>query len=991
MIHKSPHLQSVGQEYHGFKLVNLIEIPELQCILYELIHEASGAQIMHIGNEDPENLFCLSFPTFPLDSKGVAHILEHTVLCGSKKFPVKDPFFAMSRRSLNTFMNALTGSDFTCYPAATQVHKDFYNLLDVYLDAVFHPNLKELSFLQEGCRLEFSDPTNPDSPLEYKGIVYNEMKGSLSSATSRLAEAVNANLFPDVTYGYNSGGDPKDIPDLTYEEFKNFHDLFYQPGRCVFFFYGNMPLEKHLDFIAEQTLNGAQKVSKLPPIPCQPRFKNPVHKTLAYPIPPEEGTRDKTLISFAWLTCHISEQEEILALNILQNILLDTDASPLKMALLKSGLCTQVSYFIDVEINEIPIGLTLKGCNPEQADTLENLVRATLEKISLTAISPELIENAIHQLEFARSEITGDGSPFGLSLFMRSVLLKQHGVSPEQGLKIHSLFDQLRQHALSDPLYFGQLIKKYYLDNPHFVRIVMVPDPNLQAAEETEEKERLEKIKASLTSTQVQHIIDKAKELADFQQQQEEADDDILPKVTINEVPLLARDYPLVREQVGALEVFHHNVFTNEIVYADLAFDLPNLKEEDLPFLHLLEVVLTQVGSGERNYVENLDYIQGNTGGIGANVNLNLQAKDHNAFNPVFHLRGKSLYRKASKLFPLMLDTLNSPHLNNFERLREILFKHFTGMEGRLTQNSLKYAINLSASNLSAATKVANDLYGLPYFLKIREIVMDFEKQGPRLMEKLHEMRQKIIQIENPHLILGCDAQMYDELKRHEFYGLKQLETSTVQPWKSDFSPNQMPSQGRIIASPVAFIGKVFPTVSYVHPQAPALNVLAHLFDNLTLHPLIREQGGAYGGGAASNPMSGNFYFYSYRDPNITKTLRAFQEAIDTVANGDFDESDLEEAKLETIQSFDSPVSPGSQGEIAYCWLREGKTFDLRHKFRSQLLTLTREDLVKAVQEIIVPGFDKGVTAAFAGKSLLEEENRRLKADGFEPLHIENI
>lgn len=991
MVHKSTRIQSVGQYYHDFRITKIHEISELQCILYELTHEPSGAHIIHIANDDPENLFCLSFPTFPSDSKGVAHILEHAVLCGSKKFPVKDPFFAMNRRSLNTFMNALTGSDFTCYPAATQVHKDFYNLLDVYLDAVFNPNLHELSFLQEGCRLEFSDSSNPDSPLEYKGIVYNEMKGSLSSPNARLAEALNASLYPNVTYGYNSGGDPKDIPNLTYEEFKEFHQLFYQPSRCIFFFYGNMPLEKHLDFIAAQTLHNAPRLPKLPPVPFQPRFKEPVRKTLTYPIPADEETKDKTIIAFAWLTCPIYEQEEALALSILQNILLDTDASPLKMALLKSGLCKQVSYFIDLEINEIPVGLTLNGCNGEHADTLETLIRNTLKTISLGEISPELIENAIHQSEFSRSEITGDGSPFGLSLFMRSVLLKQHGINPELGLTIHSLFDRLRQHTLNDPLYFSRLIKKYYLDNTHFVRIIMKPDPHLQAEEEEEEKQKLTEIRANLTSDQVQRTLDRAKELADFQKRQEEADDDILPKVTIREVPLLARDYPLTKEKIGPLETYHHNVFTNEIVYADLAFDLPNLPEEDLPLLRLFEIILTQVGSGSRNYVENLEYIQGNTGGIGAGLSLNLQAQDHRTFRPVFHLRGKALYRKASKLFPLLYDTLVSPDLTCFERVREIIFKHFTGMENRLSQSALKYAINLSSSALNVPAKVANDLYGLPYYLRIRDMVLDFDRQGPRFMDKLQEIRENVLRPERPHLILGCDNRMYDELKGHGFYGLKELQTATAHPWSGNFPLAPIPPQGRIIASPVAFIGKVFPTVSYVNPHAPALSVAAHLFDNLTLHPLIREQGGAYGGGAANNPMSGNFYFYSYRDPNITKTLFAFREAIRTVSRGDFDESDLEEAKLETIQAFDSPLSPGSQGEVAYCWMREGKTFDLRHAFRTRILALTREELIQAVREVIEPQYDKGSVVVFAGKNLLEEENIRLTAEGFTPLIIETI
>lgn len=991
MTTHSSRLHTVGQVYHHFKLIRATEIPELQCFLRELIHEPSGARIMHIENEDPENLFCLSFQTLPYNSNGVAHILEHTVLCGSRKFPVKDPFFAMNRRSLNTFLNALTGADFTCYPAASQVPQDFYNLLEVYLDAVFHPILDERSFLQEGHRLEFSHPSDPHTPLEFKGIVYNEMKGALSSASARLSEAINETLFPNVTYGYNSGGDPKSIPQLSYEELRQFYQTFYHPGRCLFFFYGNLSLEKHLDFIATHTLNRTHKVPPLPSIPLQPRFRQPVYRELTYPIPPDEDTKDKTMIAFGWLTCHILEQQDVLALNILEIILMDTDASPLKMALLQSGLCKQANSFIDVEINEIPWGITLKGCQPEHADALEKIVKETLDRISQTGIPLQMIENAIHQLEFHRSEITGDHAPFGLSLFMRSALLKQHEVDPAEGLKIHSLFDHLRQATLADPLYFNRLIQKYLVDNPHYTRIVMRPDPQLGEKEVEGEKKLLADIKDSLSSDQKQEIVRRAAELSVFQRQQEEENIDILPKVSLSDIPLSAKDYPLIQEKVGNLTTFHHNVFTNDIVYADLVFNLPNLEEKDLAYLRLFTIVLTQVGCNGRSYQENLEYMQGNTGGIGAGISLNLHAASHHQFSPTFHVRGKALHRKAAKLFPLLHETVAMAQIDNLRRLKEIIFKHFTAMESRLNQSALKYAINLSSSPLNVASKVANDLYGLNYYWKMREIVKDFDKQAPFVLAKLQEIQEQVTCLDNPHLILSCSGTMYDEFKSHGFYGLKDIETSPFEPWKGQFPLSSLSTQGRIIASPVAFIGKVFPTVSYSHPDAPALNIAAFLFDNITLHTKIREQGGAYGGGAVSNPMSGNFYFYSYRDPNIVSTFNAFGEAVQNVIQGDFDESDLEEAKFEMIQGLDSPVSPGSQAEIAYGWWREGRTLDIRQAFRNKILSLKREEVIDAVERIIASQMDQGAAVIFAGKELLEKANQELSAEGKPLLFIEGI
>lgn len=991
MSTQSARLQSIGQTYHHFKVVQVVEITELQCLLRELIHEPTGARVMHLANEDPENLFCLSFQTLPASSNGVAHILEHTVLCGSQKFPVKDPFFAMNRRSLNTFMNALTGADFTCYPAASQVHKDFYNLLEVYLDAVFHANLNPFSFSQEGWRLEFSQPQDPSSPLEYKGIVYNEMKGALASASARLAEAINETLFPNITYGYNSGGDPKDIPHLTYEELKQFYQTFYHPSRCLFFFYGNMPLEAHLDFIAKHTLDHAQPLPPLPSIPLQPRFKVPVYRDLTYPIAASEDLTDKTQIAFGWLTCHILEQQETLALNILEIILMDTDASPLKMAFLQSGLCKQAQSFIDVELNEIPWGVILKGCEAAHADQLEQILLQTLKEVAQTGIPLQMIENAIHQLEFYRSEITGDHAPFGLSLFMRSALLKQHGADPTEGLKIHSLFDRLRQSTLANPRYFSDLIQKYLIDNTHYMRIVMRPDPFLGEKEAEEEKARLATIKASLSPEQTQDIVKQAAQLSVFQKQQEEEDVEVLPKVSLQDIPLSAKNYPLIQEQVGNLTVFHHNVFTNDIVYADVVFDLPDLTEHDLTYLRLFSIVLTQVGCDQRSYAENLNYIQGHTGGIGAGINFNLQANNHKDFHPTFHLRGKALHRKASKLFPLLHDTLATAQLNDLKRLKEIILKHFTGLESRLNQNALKYAINLSASGLNVASKVAHDLYGLTYYWKIRELVKDFDHQGPYILAKLQEIQEKITCLDHPHLVLSCSAEAYDELRGNGFYGLKDIKTQPFTPWKGHFPLDPIQNQGRIIASPVAFIGKVFPTVSYAHPDAPALNIAAFLFDNLVLHAKIREQGGAYGGGAVNNAMSGNFYFYSYRDPNIVPTFKAFEEAVQTIIKGEFDESDLEEAKLEMIQGLDSPISPGSQAEVAYGWWREGRTFEMRQAYRNKILALTREEVIDAVERIIVKQMEHGAAVIFSGRELLETANAELQAAGRPPLLIKDI
>lgn len=988
---KSLRLHTPGQQYHDFTLVKAVEITELQCVLRELIHEPTGALVISITNEDPENLFCLSFKTLPDSSNGAAHILEHTVLCGSEKYPVKDPFFAMSRRSLNTFMNALTGADFTCYPASSQVEKDFYNLLEVYLDAVFHPKLNHFSFLQEGHRIEFTEPDNPKSPLQFKGIVYNEMKGAMASSSSRLSEAIHEALFPDVTYGVNSGGDPRVIPDLSYEELCAFYQKFYHPARCLFFFYGNLPLEGHLDFIAEKTLNKTEKIAPLSSIPLQPRFREPRIVEKEYPIGRDEETLDKTIMAFSWLTCSILDQETLLALIVLEVILLDNDSSILKKALLKSGWCKQVSSFIDDELNEIPWGITVKGCNPNHAEDLEKLIFDTLRSVVAEGIPIEQIENAIHQLEFFRTEITGDHAPFGLSLFFRSGLQKQHGADSENGLMIHSLFNKLRQCIVKDPGYLTKLIETQFINNPHFARVVLKPSRELAEKELLLEKNKLEKLAERLSKKEKEDLVLQATELAEFQKKQAEENFDVLPKVTLQDVPLGARDYTLSQEKVGILDVYHHAVFTNDIIYADVVLDLPAIPEDDFTFLRLWMTVLTQVGCNERNYLQNLEYIQANTGGISAGFGLNPQASDSRFCKPTIHLRGKALHRKASKLFPLLQETLSEPDFTNIDRLKEILEKHYTGLESQLNQNALKYAVNLSSRGLSVPSKIADELYGISYYQKIRELVKDFDKQAPFIVSKLQQLHKTVTGLENPKLIIGCDSASYNEFKNEQFYSLQDMETKPFKKWTGEYPLRKVTSQGRVIASPVAFIGKVFPAVSYIHPDAPAIHIAAHLFDNITLHAKIREQGGAYGGGAVSNATSGNFYFYSYRDPNIISSVEAFHESIEAILNGEFDEADLEEAKLEMIQGLDSPVSPGSRAEVAFGRIYEGKTLEMRQDFRNRLLSLEAHDVKDAVTRHIVHQFKEGATVVFAGRDLLEKENRVLKAAGLPELPIKQI
>ncbi|MBX9924270.1 MAG: insulinase family protein [Rhabdochlamydiaceae bacterium] len=968
-----PFLQNAEETYLDFKALRCTRIEELNCYFRELVHEPTGAHVIHIENDDPENLFCLSFRTLPQNSRGVPHVLEHVVLCGSKKFPVKDPFFSMTRRSLNTYMNALTGSDFTCYPAATQVEQDFYNLLSVYVDAVFHPEIKQLSFLQEGCRLEFTTPNDLDSPLQFKGIVYNEMKGSISPE-SKLCHLSLEALFPDLPYANNSGGDPKDIPHLTFEELVAFHKTYYHPSRCLFFFYGSFPLKKHLDYLQENVFCNVEPKLPLPPLPKQPRFTQPKTQHLTYAVSEEQLSQAKAMVSFGWLTCAITEQAELLALSVLDSVLMESDASPLKKAFLESGLCMQADALMDPELSEVPFILTFKGCKEEDVDKLKDFVFETLRLLSEKPFSDKLIQAAIHQIELSRTEISQDHGPFGLNLFFRSALTKQQGGDPLYALRIHSLFEELLEKT-QDPLYLPGLIKKYFLDNPHHVQTVLLPDSGLEKKEIDEETKLLQTIQKSLSQTQKEEICRQTNLLEKMQKEIEEQDVDCLPKITLDDVPLLPKDFPLKhQEKKSSLQIFHHACFTNSLVYADLIFDMPSIEVEEIPYVQLLLSFLPSVGSGGRDYVETLQEIMAYTGGIYTSSSLHVQAKDRKAVNPAFSIRGKALGKNVDKLFTLMNDIAQSADFTDSKRVKELVEQVHSSLQNRVAKSALRYGANLALSGYGEASYFSNQASGIPYFHFIEQLAADLPKTIPLLIDKLTALKDKLFSFHNTHLVLSCDQALYEEILKKNPQSFFSFPQKPFSPWKHHFPITPIASQGKIITSQVAYNIQAYNVAPYIHPHASALSVASQLFEHVVLHNRIREIGGAYGAGASYNSFTGNFYFYSYRDPQISSTFKAFEEAIQTIAEGDFTNQDLEEAKISIVQQMDSPVAPGSQAILAYNLYRDGKDKQMREAYRTSLLNLTAADVQNTVKSEFISPQKASVKISVAGKDLFTRQ-----------------
>lgn len=971
----------------AFEMIRSIPIDELQIHLTLLEHKKSGARIMHIEADDDENLFCLSLRTYPQTSNGVAHILEHTVLCGSEKYPVKDPFFSMIRRSLNTFMNALTGSDFTCYPAASCNETDFYNLLSVYLDATFFPKLRYMSFLQEGHRLEFTEPDDPTSLLTRRGIVYNEMKGVFASPTSRLYYGLMERLLPDTIYGIESGGDPAVIPELSHEGLIDFHKKYYDPGHALFFFYGNLPIEGHLSFLEENILNTAERPRPLEALKKQKLFTKPVKDQITYPIDSSEKERAAPFMAFGWLTCSITEPLEILALELITLILMENDASILKLALVQSGLCTDAAFYLETEQPQVPWVLILTGCKTADTDAVWSVIERCLKDLVEKGIEHHLIESCLHQLEFERLEITSSRGPYGLSLFMRAALAEQHGASSEETLKIHTLFTALRQEIKLDSSLLEEKISRYLLSNPHRVDLVATADEELSQKEAKAEMDQLSKINAKLSAQEKERIVKETKELSDFQEREEHADIDCLPLIAIGDISRDVKDFPLAHDTIGPYELFTHTGFTNGILYVDLVYDLPHISEEDLPYLRLFTDLVTAVGNKKRTWSRQLEHVQMHLGDLSCYLSLSPSAFDTHLLSPTLHIKASAIDSNAAFLFDILGELVCTTHFTEKERLRELIEQQTTALQTSLNQSALSYATSLASSGLSDATFLQQKFGGLDYYWFLSGLKADFEAQIDHVVKKLDEIKGLLFGSKIPHVVMSCSNSMLKKVHDEALFDLRFNEMKTKsQAWSGGYSLTNPLAQGRIISSGVFFTAKSIATPPYAAPESPACILAGHLFENITLHKKIREQGGAYGGGCRVKSSFGYALFFAYRDPHLASTLEAFDEAVATIASGAFTSAQLDEAKRAAIQAMDAPINPGSRAIHAYQHLRQQKSIEVRTAFRERLLDCTAEEVAAATQKYIAPHMKAAPSVAFGSAELFKKENEELRKLGREPL-----
>ncbi len=964
----------------AFDEVRRYPIDSLNLEYQEYKHQKTGARHIHLAADDDQNAFLVAFLTVPQDSTGVAHILEHTALCGSKRYPVRDPFFMMMRRSLNTFMNAFTSSDWTAYPFASRNRKDYFNLLDVYLDATFFPSLNELDFKQEGHRLDFTEPGNIDSPLMYKGVVFNEMKGAYSSPNSRLMKQFTRALFPSVTYHHDSGGDPADIPDLTWEQLKAFHARHYHPSNAVMFTYGDLPAAELQSKFEERALSEFDHldVSDLA-IPDEKRYSSPQNIVSSYPLP-DGPTENRTHVVLGWLLGRNSDMRKVMEARVLSDVLLDNSSSPLRLALETSDLGTAPSPLcgVDDDTREMGFACGIEGTEPERADEVEALILGVLKEVADKGVPKEAVTSVLHQLELSQREITGDGFPYGLQLSLRALTPALHGGDPVASLEIDELLAEVRKDA-EDPQFIPRLINELLLDNPHRIRLTMAPDPELTNKEEAAEAETLKALDESLAKDEREHIANLAVEL---EKRQESKDDpELLPRVTLADVPDDLK-YPVgTRRNAGDKPVCWYSAGTNGMVYKQWVAELPDFDEELIEVLPGYTTMLAELGSGGRSYVETQAAQAAVLGGISARISTRSVLNSTEEMHAVMVMASKGLNRNLEHITGFIEQTMESPDFSEVDRIGDLISQSRARVESSVTGRGHALAASAASSRFSAAAALGNKWSGLEAVAHIKAIDDRIQKDKNELnvlVDKFRQIHERIRTAPGEWLVVSEEEQQAAIEKVIAASNLG-ANTSAIDPFCYQYEPGSI-KQAWSANTQVNFCAQAHVAVPSGHKDSAPLTVLGEYLSNGFLHSAIREKGGAYGGGAGYVGESAAFRFYSYRDPRLQETYADFDASVDWMLNDKHEERLLEEAILGIIGRIDKPGSPAGEAIGNYYSERFGRDAAYTSEVRKRILAVTLEDLKSVTERYLTSG---GASYAVVGPS-----DQLDLLDGFERLSV---
>ena len=920
-----------------------VPIPSLNLCVEEYRHPGTGALHLHLSSDSPENVFMVALRTVPEDSTGVAHILEHTALCGSERYPVRDPFFMMLRRSLNTFMNAFTSSDWTAYPFATQNRKDFGNLLDVYLDAVFFSRLDPLDFAQEGHRVEFENDDR-DQPLTFKGVVFNEMKGAMSSTPSVLWDRLCFELFPSNTYHFNSGGDPEAIPDLTYQQLRDFYAEHYHPSNAIFLTFGDIPATDHQRVFESAVLHRFDALDRQIEVALEAPFSEPRSATHTYAMDPEEDIQNKTHLIMGWKLGESADLTAMLEAQLVASVLMENSASPLMHYLETTELGTAPSPLCGLEesMREMVFCCGIEGSDSNHAEAFEVAVLDCIKSVAEHGIATEKVEAILRQIELHQREVGGDGMPYGLNLMLRALGAATHYGDAVSALDLEPVIATLRERLASSD-YIPALLRRLLLDNPHRVRLIVEPDATLSAQRDAAEAARLDAIKVGLDETQTADVLDLAARLRERQAQKD--DPNVLPRVALTDIPAeIPSPIPAITKTTAPH--YRYTAGTNGLVYQQWVSQLPALTAAEQQHLPLVTGLMAEVGAGGLTYLQAQDRHSATVGSLSASISSRAHREDEQSCDRYLVLSSKALADRIDAQLALMSDTLQEARFDEHPRIRDLISQIRARRDQGITGSGHALAMSAACAGMSPLARLSHEQGGLEGIRRIRALddSLHSDSELASLASSLGAIQQKLASAGGRQLCTIADEPNIAGASLAAESAMSALSSSETSVWSSAPIREQR-QEVWVTNTQVNFCARAYPTVPSGHPDAPILSVLGAFLRNGFLHRSIREQGGAYGGGASHDANIAAFRFFSYRDPRLADTLADFDASLEWLMNTHHDALSLEEAILSVVASLDKPGSPAGEAKQHFHECLFGRTAEHRKLFRAGIVNTQIDDL----------------------------------------------
>ena len=926
----------------AYKLIREENLTDIHSKGYILSHRKTGARVMLIENDDENKVFSIAFRTTPRDSTGVPHILEHSVLCGSKEFPLKDPFVELVKGSLNTFLNAMTYPDKTCYPVASCNDQDFQNLMHVYLDAVFFPNIyqKEEIFRQEGWNYHLE---KPEGPLTYNGVVYNEMKGAFSSPDDVLEREIMNTLFPDTTYGVESGGDPEYIPDLTYEQFLQFHRTYYHPSNSYIYLYGNMDMAEKLEFIDKHYLSGFEALDVDSHIAPQPAFKACRDTVKEYPVAENEGEEDNSYLSYNMVVGDTTDNVKCLAFEVLDYALLSAPGAPLKKALLDAGIGKDIYGSFEDGILQPYFTIVAKGSNLDKKEEFVSLIRQVLGEIVHNGVDKKAILAGINYMEFRYREADFGSYPKGLMYGLDIMGDWLYGdEKPFAQVQQLAVFEQLKKSV--DEGYFEQLIRDCLLENPHGAVLCLVPKKGLAAKREKELADKLENYRKSLSEKELAEMVKRTQELEAYQEAEEDpAFLECIPMLKRTDIKREAAKLTNDPQQVDGSLFLYHDVCTNGIGYTDLMFQVQDMEIEKIHYLGLLKSVLGLVDTENYTYGALFNEINENTGGIMCGVEVFDDAKDPQKFTAMFSVRGKALYPKYEFLFSMIREILCTSKLTDTKRLYEIIAQIKSRAQASLVSAGHQTAVLRGSSYGSRMAAFQDEMAGIGYYHFIENLEKDFEAKKDEIVQNLQLVMGQILCQENMSISYTGEKESVEMVKT-QFVSLKKLMAHmTETDGKQQISCTKK-NEGFKTAGQVQYVAQTGNFVEKGFAYTGALDILkvALSYDYLWIN--LRVKGGAYGC-MSGFKRNGESFFVSYRDPHLARTLDVYKGVPEYIRHFNSDEREMTKYIIGTISGKDVPRTPMMQGAISKTAYFSHVTEEMLQRERDQILDATVEDI----------------------------------------------